>query len=385
MSLYAPETPAWSPDYDGRCLVNVLPSIAAAMGVPTWDNVLDLPEAQRYVVVLVDGLGYDLLREHRDDAPYLSGLLDGQAPMTSGLPSTTATSLTSLGTGLAPGRHGVVGYTCRIPGTDRLLNSLKWDDTVDAATWQPHPNMLERLDASGIVASVVNKAEFEGSGLTLCSQRGVAYHPVDSVWERSDVVVEVSEAAPRSIVYTYESTLDHTGHKYGSASVEWSDRLRSIDAEVGALADALPAGTALVVTADHGMVDLPGDGRFDVDGPAAQGLGLHEDVVVLGGEARFRHLYVRSGAAADVAARWRAACGARAVVTTRDEAEALGWFGPVDPAVRARIGDVLVAALDDFGVFSSRNFGIEMRMVGFHGSLTPEETQVPLLVDRVVS
>lgn len=379
MSLPYAELPVWSPDYAGRCLVNVLPSVAAAMGVPTWDDLLGLPAADRYVVVLVDGLGYTLLRDHRDDAPYLAGLFDQYAPMSSGLPSTTATSLTSLGTGLAPGRHGVVGYTCRIPGTDRLLNALKWDDEVDAVEWQPHANMLERLDAAGIATSVVNKADFENSGLTLCSQRGVDFLPVNSVWERLDVVAETSAARPRSLVYAYESMLDSTGHKHGCESPQWRDRLRKIDGELEALRDAIPDDAALVITADHGMVDLPADGRFDVDAPEAPA-DLLDDVVVFGGEARFRHLYVRSGAATDVAARWRAMCGDRAIVLTRDEAEDAGWFGPIDTAMRARIGDVLVASLGDFGVFSSRGFGVEMKMTGFHGSITPEETQVPLLV-----
>lgn len=379
MSLpYASPPASWAPDYAGPCLSSVFPSIAGAMGVPGWENVLSLPASERYVVVLVDGLGYTLLRDHRDDAPFLATLLDERSPITSGLPSTTSTSLTSLGTGLAPGQHGVVGYTCRIPGTDRLLNLLKWDEDIEASQWQPYPNMLERLDAAGIATSVVNKAEFEGSGLTLCSQRGVPFHPVGSVWERLEVVREVSGASSRSVVYTYEPTLDHTGHKYGVSSRQWHERLRAIDAEIADLSESLGDGTTLVVTADHGMVDIPAEGRMDIDADGAAD--LLDGVVVLGGEARFRHLYVRAGAADAVAERWSSVVGDGAVVLTRDQAEEAGWFGAVDEAVRPRIGDVLVAARGDFAVFSSRRFGVEMTMVGFHGSMTPEETQVPLLV-----
>ncbi|MFC6149841.1 MULTISPECIES: alkaline phosphatase family protein [Mumia] len=363
-------------DYHGRSLTSLLPSIAAAMGVPSWSDVLSLPPADRYVVVLVDGLGHDLLAEHADAAPYLASLLDRE-PLRSGLPSTTATSLTSLGTGLPPGRHGVVGYTSRIPGTDRVMNSLRWDPEVDPAQWQPHPTMFERIDAAGIPTSTVNKAEFEGTGLTVCSQSGVPFHPFVSVYERLDVVVEASEATPRSLVYTYESTLDHTGHERGCTSPEWRDRLRGINGDLADLRDALAPGTALVVTADHGMLDLPPAGRFDVEAEP----GMLTDVTVFAGEARFRHLYTRSGAAEDVAARWRDRVAGQALVLTREEAEAAGWFGPIDDRVRPRIGDVVVAALGDFGVFSSRHFAIELKMAGFHGSVTPAEMRVPLLVD----
>jgi hypothetical protein len=137
---------------------------------------------------------------------------------------------------------------------------------------------------------------------------------------------------------------------------------------------ALPADSVLLVTADHGMIDLPQRNRFDVDAHP----GLREDVVMIAGEARFRHLYTRSGAENDVAARWQQRLGERAVVSTQ---HALGdWFGPIAPEVRGRIGDVVVAALGDFAVFSSEDFAIEMKMHGFHGSVTEDELGIPLLV-----
>ena len=191
------------------------------------------------------------------------------------------------------------------------------------------------------------------------------------------MVVEASEATPGSLVYTYESTLDHTGHEKGCTSPEWRDRLRGIDHDLADLRAELAPGTAMLVTADHGMLDLPRDGRFDVEAEPH----LLADVTVFAGEARFRHLYTRSGTEQEVAGRWRDRVGEQALVLTRDEAEAAGWFGSIDDAVRPRIGDVVVASLGDFGVFSSRHFGIELHMAGFHGSVTPAEMRVPLLVD----
>jgi len=361
---------------DGRATIDrIMPSVAAALGVPTHADTLGLPEAPRYVVLLVDGLGLELLRDHPRDAPFLSatGALDD---VVCGIPSTTATSLTSLGTGARPGEHGLVGYTCRVPETGQRMNLLKWDQPVDPLQWQPVPTVFEQIQDAGIASSSVNQAKFADTALTICSQRGVPFHGVESIHERHDVVLDAVESAERSMTYAYESRLDFTGHGKGTASPEWRDMLRTIDRELEDLRRDLPADCVLVVTADHGMVDLPADGRFDVDAHPE----LLDEVVLLAGEARFRHLHTRSGAADEVAALWRARLGDRAVVVTRDEAEAADWFGPIEPRVRGRLGDVMVASLGDFAVFSSREFAIEFKMTGFHGSITDAELRIPVVV-----
>ena len=354
-------------------LDEILPSVGGALGIPGFTDVLGLPEAPRFVVMVIDGLGTSLLRENAASAPFLSSL-QGIDDMVCGVPSTTATSLTSLGTGLRAGEHGMVGYTSRVPATGERLNALTWDQPVVPEEWQPHRTVLELIQDAGVMAASVNDAKFASSGLTLCSQRGVPFHGVNSTWERLDVVIEVAESAPRGVVYAYESRLDHTGHAKGCRSRDWREALTAVDAEIADMRAALPADSVLLVTADHGMIDLPQRNRFDVDAHP----GLREDVVMIAGEARFRHLYTRSGAENDVAARWQQRLGERAVVSTQ---HALGdWFGPIAPEVRGRIGDVVVAALGDFAVFSSEDFAIEMKMHGFHGSVTEDELGIPLLV-----
>lgn len=356
-----------------RSIDTVLPSVAAALGVDGFEDTLGLPTAPRYVVCLVDGLGLDLLREHAELAPFLSAAGNVE-DVVCGIPSTTATSLTSLGTGARPGQHGVVGYTCRVPETGARLNSLKWDQPIDPTVWQPLPTVLQTMLAGGVQTSSVNQAKFADTGLTLCSQRGVPFHGVESTHERLDVVLDVIEAAPRAMTYAYESRLDFTGHSRGCRSEQWREMLATIDAELAELRRELPEDCVLLVTADHGMIDLPAEGRWDVDTEPE----LLDDVTLLAGEARFRHLYTRSGAADEVAGRWRDRLGALVEVRTRDEAEE--WFGPLRPEVRGRVGDVLVAALDEFAVFSSQQFAVEMKMTGFHGSITDAEMRIPVLV-----
>ena len=184
------------PAYGDRSLGDLLPAVARALGVDAGlgPSSIKLPDARSYVVFLVDGLGYELLRDHEEQAPYLHSLLGD--PLTVGVPSTTATSLTSLGTALTPGTHGVVGFTSRIPGTDDLLNALMWSKSVDPREWQPHPTALARLAAAGVHTTVVNKREFETSGLTVAGQRGAEFVGADKVGERLAAGLAASSATP---------------------------------------------------------------------------------------------------------------------------------------------------------------------------------------------
>jgi len=366
-----------APAYQDRSLGDVLPAIARAMGVDAGfpETALVLPEAQKYVLFLVDGLGYELLRAHPDDAPFLHALLDGQAPGTVGVPTTTATSLTSLGTALTPGGHGILGFTLRIPGTDRVLNHLMWDKNVDAREWQPHPTAFGRLATAGVHTTVVNKREFAGSGLTVAGNRGADFVGADRVGERMAAVLALSARSP-SLTYMYDGDLDWTGHKYGVASLQWEQQLSMIDAGVERLRETLPADVRIVVVADHGMVDCPTAGRLDVD----EQPDLMSGVALLGGEARFRHVYCEAGAVDDVAAAWSEKIGTRAEVLLREDALERGWFGQTTPLVLPRLGDVLVACRDRFAVVSSSAFPHEAKLLGLHGSLTSAEMLIPVLV-----
>ena len=324
--------------------------------------------------MLVDGLGHELLAEHRAQAPYLHSLL-GEGPATCGVPSTTATSLTSLGTALTPGQHGLVGFTSRVPETGELLNSLFWDQPVDPLEWQPNATAFARLEAVGVHTSVVSKREFAESGLTRSGQRGASYVGADDIDER--IAGALAGAAQRpSLTYVYDGDLDWHGHRAGVDSERWRTQLRDIDEDVQELREALPDEVRLLVVADHGMVDSSKESHIDIDATPE----LRDGVTLVGGEARFRHVYCHGGAVEEVAATWRETLGERATVLTRGEAIERGWFGRVDPNVRLRLGDVVAAAHDSWALMSSADFPYEMTLIGLHGSLTPREMHIPILV-----
>ena len=368
------------PDYGSASLGELMPSIGAHLGVPGCrEDVLGLPPADRYVVVLVDGLGWNLLRRSVRDVPYLASLLGSARALTSGVPSTTATSLASLGTGLPPGQHGVVGYTSRVPATGEVLNALTWEIDLTGRAYQPKPTVFERATDAGIGVSTVTLQRFADTGLTEAALRGAEFsgygddHDVD---RRTALTVAASARRPRSIVYGYERDLDHHGHGSGCTSADWRRQLVAVDQRCEALREALPDGVRLLVTADHGMVDIPDERRLVAEVEPE----LLAGVTVLAGEPRFRQLYVDQDRPERVAARWRNRLGHNAWVRTRDEAIDDGWFGPVDVDLRERYGHVLVALRNDWAVMT-RAMPRELTMVGMHGSLTADEMLVPLLID----
>lgn len=366
------------PDVSTASLADLLPSIAAHLGVPdAADDLLGLPGARRFVVLLVDGLGAQLLNRAVRQTPYFAGLL-GASPLTAGVPSTTVTSLTTLGTGVPPGQHGMAGYTFRI-GPGRLLGPLGWDQPVDPMAVQPKTTWFERCAAAGVTVGGVVPERFLGSGLTRAALRGPDFAGVGDERDeqlRIDLTVAAATAGPRTLVYTYERELDHTGHSLGCESRAWASQLRRIDAFAERLRDALPDDVVLIVTGDHGMVDVPSWRRL----VAEHEPDLLADVQLLGGEGRLRQLYVGRGREESVAHRWRDRLGADAWVLTRREAIEAGWFGPMDVRVADRFGDVMVACRRDFAVLTTAR-PKELALVGMHGSLTAAEMLVPLLVD----
>jgi predicted AlkP superfamily pyrophosphatase or phosphodiesterase len=374
------------PHYGTGSLCDLLPAVAAGLGVTAPPTGLSLAPADRACVFLVDGLGWELLRDHPDEAPFLCSLLDTSRggtgrPLTAGFPATTATSLASVGTGLAPGAHGLVGYCVQDPATGRLMNQLRWQPWTDPHVWQPYPTVFRLAEAAGVETCQVSSPSFEDTPLTKVALSGGTFHGRFTGEERMDYAADRLAAADRTLVYTYYSELDSMGHRHGVDSDAWRGQLMMVDHLARRLAEQLPPRSALYITADHGMIDIPFDpeSRIDFDDDWELGAG----VALLGGEARARHVYAVPGAVADVRTVWSEVLGEGMWVATRDEAIAAGWFGShVDDRVRGRIGDVVAVARDDIAVIASRGEPGESAMVGLHGSMTPREQLVPLLEVR---
>ncbi|MFG3125148.1 alkaline phosphatase family protein [Streptomyces sp. NPDC048201] len=375
------------PAYGSGSLADLLPTLAAGLGVPGMTpTIAELTPADRVCVFLVDGLGWEQLRAHPDEAPFLNSLLTSSRggtgrPLTAGYPATTATSLGSVGTGLPPGAHGLPGYTVRDPDTGRLMNQLRWQPWTPPHAWQPYPTVFELADRAGVHAAQVSSPHFQNTPLTKVALSGGTFLGRLSGEDRMDVAADQLAAGDRSLVYTYYAELDGAGHRYGVGSDTWRGQLMYVDRLAQRLAEQLPPRSALYVTADHGMVDIPFDEDHRIDFDADWE--LRAGVSLLGGEGRARHVYAVPGAENDVLTCWREVLGDRFWIASRDEAIGAGWFGPhVDERVYARIGDVVAAAHDDVVITASEREPKESLMVGNHGSMTPAEQLVPLLEVR---
>ncbi|MEE6274359.1 nucleotide pyrophosphatase/phosphodiesterase family protein [Georgenia sp. MJ206] len=380
------------PDYGGACLRAVLPAALDALGAETTSGgrtsaqdreLLGLPRARKVCVVLVDGLGAQMLAERGGHAPFLRSHLPDSLTLTSGYPSTTATSLTMLGTGETPGATGMLGYTVRNPADGALLNLITWEDAgLHPREWQRVPTLVERLGAPPAGPDIVSvgPARFVGSGLTEAALRGPRFVAAGSLADRVDATVRLlRKPSAADAVYLYWGDVDKVGHHHGWGSWQWGEEVEAADAELARLARELPRGTLLLITADHGMVDLVDDSRVDV----ATTPELARGVDLVAGEPRAVHVHCEPGQAEAVAARWRDVLGESAWVLLREEAEAVGLFGALLEKNRTVVGDVVVAARGRRAIVDSRTQTPgSIALVGVHGSLTPAELLVPLV--RVV-
>lgn len=366
------------PAYGSASLADLMPSVSAVLGVPGSTDVLglgaQLAGVDRIAVLLIDGLGTYQIPIAAAHAPIL-GELPNRA-LTSGFPSTTPVSLVTLGAGARPGAHGVLGFTLRKPDGG-ILNHIRWGDDPDPARWQPLPTRFEVAAAAGLNVTQVTRPEFEGTGLSVAANRGAAFTgAADPIALSTGMLAALSRPG---LVYGYHPDLDHQGHAAGVGSPPWEEAAADVGRLVDRLVDGLPAGAALLVTADHGQLNVPAEGRFDMGADPVLAAGI----VAVSGEPRVRYLYVEDGARDDVIAAWRGVLGAAAWVLTREEAIADGWYGPVPPAHLDRLGDVVVICQGRTVIVAG---GWEPPAVGqlvaYHGSVTAAEMTVPLLIAR---
>lgn len=354
------------------------------------------------VMVLVDGLGWQMLRERAGHTPNLRRLLADSNYLHTCAPSTTAAALTTLATGVYPGAHAMVGYAVRdpllrghlgaghVPGPGDVFDLITFKNSShDPLTWQSVPTLIERANAKAnagcgpqLGAVSIGRSKFAGSGLSLAAWRGFKHIGVDALDQRPyQAYRAIKEGA--KLVYLYVGELDHAGHNHGWHSDKWLEALEALDAMVGQLFRRLPAGTRIVLTADHGMVDTDRHHRIDL----AKEKELAKDVVAVAGESRFLQLYVaddvavenneRKELAQSVAKRWAEFLGDRAIWVGTDPSPLMG---PLSPGARAAVGDVLVALNDNWTVVDSRVQSFHAtQLIGVHGSLTPVELEVPLI------
>ncbi|QTX06073.1 alkaline phosphatase family protein [Agromyces archimandritae] len=367
-----------APDGAAR-LTEVMPSALAALSGAA--NPLGFPAAASVVVVLVDGLGSANLRARAGHARTLSAAHGRRDVALTTFPSTTAAALASFTTGRMPGEHGLVGYRVLDAAHDRMVNQLSgWDAGMRPESWQPVPTVFEEARAAGVPVYAIGQGKYATSGFTRAVLRGAEYVAADAMEARVDAALERVSASP-SLCYLYIPELDQAAHKDGWESDRWLARLEEADRAIGELRRRMPRSTGLVVTADHGVVDVPEHRHVFLSGRPE----LRSGVRHVGGEPRCIALYLEPGLGPAERERlldgWREAEGSRAWVLSRAEAIDAGLYGPVvTPAAEERIGDILIAVRSGVAYYESPAVDPKAQaMIGQHGSLSDEERRVPLI------
>ena len=344
---------------DSPRLADVLASSLAALRGE--GNRLTLPPASRVLIVVVDGLGHLQLKAHSGHARQLASAAKA---LVSGFPTTTASALASLATGTSSGQHGLVGYDVYVPGIG-VRNQLRaWGADMDPETHQRQQPLW--TDGCAIVA----ESKYRESGFTRATLRGGTYLGHDDLETRVQAAAEAMATYP--LTYLYIPELDRIGHRESVASNAWVDCLERVDSFVASL-EARHPDAGIVVTADHGMVDVPEHKHVMIDQQTLPA--LH----AIAGEPRGRQLILEEPSlAADTALELVATLGATAWVATREELVSIGWFGDVHPTVLPRIGDVFVLSKGRHAHYFDEADNAR-GMIGQHGSVTDDELLVPLI------
>jgi len=354
------------PDYGGACVSN----IAAALLEPDGDGPSWMPAeivaADQIVFLVVDGLGWEQWQDRINLTPALRAMTASR--ITTVAPSTTATAMTSICTGLTPGEHGVIGYRMDVGG--EVLNVLRWSIVGRDSRSSIPPEKVQAHEAFfGHRPAIVTRAEFKTSGFTQAHLDGVRFTGYRTT---ATLVAEVGNALRRNepFVYAYYDGIDKVAHEYGLADI-YDAELRFVDRLVADIQAELPPGAALVVTADHGQVDV-GDNIVRL-APEVM-----SQVASQSGEGRFRWLHARPGRAGELLAAATEHHADTGWVVSQDQVVDEGWFGPtITDAARARLGDVALVARDAVSYFDQDDTGPYV-LIGRHGSLTSAEMLVPL-------
>jgi len=338
-------------------------------------NPLNLARVKNACVVLVDGLGSANIRERSGHAPFLSSKLKIDGSINCGFPSTTVTSLSSFSTGVQSGRHGMVGYKILDPRSNLAMNLLtEISNETEAEYWQPLETVAERAKRQGLDCIFIGPGEYDNSGFTKATMRGSTYMAAKSIEDRFNIAEKLLSEGHGKLIYLYVPELDQQAHAKGFLSSEWSAKLEDVEAALRSLVSTCRQDSGVLLTADHGIVDVPKEKHFYLDELEIQGLRS------VGGDPRVLFLYFDSEPEENVREKIQSFLGKNAYVATKEELIEAGWFGETSDFSAERMPQLFVVGTTK-AAFYHRDFAKKksLEMIGQHGSISPEELSVPLL------
>ena len=363
---------------------------ASSLGAITGqNNSFGFKNVDKALVIVVDGLGSNNLNAAGGHARFLNRGETTKVKTFCGFPSTTATSLTSFGTGMSAGEHGIVGYKVLDPDSGAPVNQLTgWSEQIDPLIWQPSETIAERARRSGVQSYAIGPREYSESGFTKLTMRGATYLPAGTILERLEVALSLLSEVGQKLIYLYIPELDQRAHAFGVNSLQWLSALEELDSDIehfaGRLANNSFKNVGVALTADHGVIDIPADKHFFLDQIEIP------EIRYVAGEPRINFVYLESGLDAatidEIASSLNVQASAHSNgdgirFATKDAVVDAGWYGNVVSEVaKSRMPDVFAIAVSRNAVYH-RDFTSprSQLMIGQHGGVDPDEIAIPLI------
>ena len=368
-------------------LVRVLAKLSGVRGIEESVHVSDMTQrignAKHLIFVLVDGLGVNLLSK----LPAHAFLREHAAlEMRSVFPSTTACALTSLATGCWPSVHGVPGWWAYVEENNLSVTTLPF---VERMTEAPLSNLplsslwpLESLavrtpreylaiQPAGIWNSIFSRY--------LRGRRpAMGYHSIPRAIDQ--LVRHMGSLDAPSYTYLYLPELDSACHEYGIDSAEVRHVLNLIERELERLASELCQGCCLIISADHGHLNVYPENRL--------ALCSGDPILDLlkappAGEPRTPQFHVKDSMGDAFTVMFRERFGHCFALLSQDEASAMELYGPgpMSDHARRRFGDYVAVALDHVTLrYYARECDRESDHLGRHAGLDEAEMRIPLIL-----
>jgi len=350
---------------------------SALLATQNLENPLSFRHKPKIVVVLVDGLGVEQIKQRAGHAPWLASQLNAGTITHSAFPATTSVNIGSFATGLMPGEHGLIGHLVWDRDHDERLNLLVgWNERTDPVKWQPHQTIAERAGSLGIAAHVISAAEYRDTPFTKATMRGGIFNAAESWNDRFEVARDILSSKESSISYLYIPELDKYGHKNGWTSTGYATMLEDLDVALRSFASRLPKDAGLIITADHGMMETTKEKQLILDDYLESG----GHTQFYGGDTRVGFVYLDDvSSIPKVVESLESVSYAFDAVTTQSAIEA-GWFGEVGREATSRLPELLLLAKGNYTLYHSKYFKPRsFEMISHHGALSPAETRIPLI------
>jgi predicted AlkP superfamily pyrophosphatase or phosphodiesterase len=362
----------------------MLPAIPAAFGnlkdvfrsaeasVLGQKNAFNLGKVDTAVVIMVDGLGAENLAANSSSARFLSSISQADQVF-SGFPSTTVVSLGSFATGVDSSKHGLFGYRIFDRSTSESINLLSGVDKYSVLDYLLCESISETSDVD---VHAITLAEYENSGMTRATMNKAEHHFAATITERFEIAAALC-GQPNRLIYLYVPELDQAAHRFGVNSNQWRELLSELDVAVAGFAQCLGERVGVLVTADHGIIDISQDRHVYLDLISE----LEGKVLDVGGDPRVAYVYLQPNAnQQQIVTAIDDYCSGRVETFRPDELVELGLWQAELLELSDLLPDLIVIAIADVAIYH-RNFArtTSLKMVGQHGALSDVEIKVPLI------